>query len=75
MSVGTCARIPVKKQERELNCSVFSANFKNKNKKENRLETSDLLKSEAVEIKTEAIFGLRGPDYPQVSILEAVGAI
>ena len=31
--------------------------------------------SVTLEVKTEARFGLRGPDYPQVSILEAVGAI
>ena len=27
------------------------------------------------EVKTEAIFGLGGPNYPQVPILEVVGAI
>ena len=30
------------------------------------------LKLEAVEVKTEARFGLSGPDYPWVSILEDV---
>ena len=27
------------------------------------------------EVKTDARFGLSGPDYPQVPILKAVGAV
>ena len=34
-----------------------------------------MLKLEAVWFKAEARFGLSRPGYPQVSILEAVGAV
>ena len=44
----------------------------NLNQIENQSETCGLLKLEAVEVKTEAIFGLSSLEYPKVPNLEAV---
>ena len=53
----------------------FATRNVNGNKTENQSETCGLLKLEAVEVKTEAIVGIGGPEYPLVLILEAVDPI